>query len=221
MDLYINPVSIYSHKALMAFHEKQVPFNKKIVQLTDPASREEYKKVYPLGKVPLLVTPEGLVPESTGIVEWLDVHYQSPKLIPSKAEDARIVRYIDRQIDLYLSSNCVALFFQSLRPDEFKDQEKIQTAVFQIGVTLDNLEQRIRKLGEGAEFIHGSEFSLADISLITSLCIAGNAGFDERYEGLQAYFSKHKNRASLLAAREGFGEAVEAMSAAIKKRFQK
>ena len=198
MELYFNPISTYSHKAIMAFHEKGLSYTPKLTQFGDPAFRE----INPLGKVPSLKTPEEVITESTNIIEWLDIRYQTPKLIPTKAEDARIVRFIDRQVDLYLIDNNVALFFQSLKKDSEKDQSKIETAQRQRGVVLTGLENR---LNHGGEFIHGDAFSMADISLMCAL----SAIPLQDYPQLAQYFERHRQRPSLVAAREGFEEEVK------------
>ena len=111
MDLYCNPLSSFSHKTKMAFYEKDVSFTEKLVDLFSPEGRQQYRKFYPLGKVPCLQTPKGLIPESTAIIEWLDQYYQVPKLIPTHPDDARQVRLKDRLADLYVTSNVSLLFF--------------------------------------------------------------------------------------------------------------
>lgn len=221
MELYFHPISLFSHKVMMAFFEKGLSFEPKPVNLTDPAARAEFRQVHPLGKVPLLVCPEGKFSESTSIVEWLDQHYQVPRLIPEKPEEARQVRLIDRQVDLYLNTNCSLLFFQSLKPEAERDKERIAIAEHQIPVILAELEGRLAARPDNTEFLVGQNFSLADINLLSALCVLSAFGFDERYPLLQAYFERHKNRPSLLAAKEGAERGRQQIADAIAGRQAK
>ena len=69
MKLYYFPLSTYLQKALMAFYEKDVSFSPQLVDLRDETKREEYRKIYPLGKIPLLIRDDGwTIPESTIII---------------------------------------------------------------------------------------------------------------------------------------------------------
>jgi glutathione S-transferase-like protein len=65
MEFYYNPLSTYSQKALIAFHEKGVKFEPKIVNLIDPGSRAEFEQIYPIGKLPYFKpSADYAVPES-------------------------------------------------------------------------------------------------------------------------------------------------------------
>jgi glutathione S-transferase len=85
MKLYYHPLSSYSQKTLMAFHEKGCAFEPVLVNLMDEQAKSEYKKIYPMGKVPFLRIEEKSwnVPESSIIIEYIERHYPGgTKLIP-------------------------------------------------------------------------------------------------------------------------------------------
>lgn len=211
MDLYFSPISAYSHKVLMAFYEKDIKFQPVKVDLADSAVMSEYRQFYPLGKVPCLKTHNEWIPESSNIIEWLDEHFQVTKLIPTKNEEARKVRLLDRLADQYLAANAITLFFQSLRPAAAQDQERIETAKRQIRATYETFEQCLEKNQANGDFIYGNSLSLADISLLCS--VIPSLGFVPLAESprLAAYIERHQQRPSLLRARAGFEEAVVAM----------
>jgi len=56
MKLYYNPISTYSQKVLIALYEKGLDFDSEIVNLMDADARAQYREVYPLGKIPCLLT---------------------------------------------------------------------------------------------------------------------------------------------------------------------
>ena len=67
MKLYYHPISSYSQKPLMAFFEKGCAFEPVLVNLMDEKAKEDYKIIYPMGKVPFLRIEEKnwSVPESS------------------------------------------------------------------------------------------------------------------------------------------------------------
>lgn len=206
MDLYFNPMSPYSQKVLMAFYEKDIAFNPLVVNLADPRAREEYRQVHTLGKVPCLKVGEKVLPESTNIVEWLDQHYQVNKLIPTKVEDARQVRLLDRMADLYLAANASLLFFQSIKPTHLQDGERQETARRQITHMYNDLERRLEN-GSGP-WLMGRQLAMADLSVAAG--IAQSVGFVglDAHPNLAAYLKTWQQRESFVKAREGFEEAV-------------
>ena len=208
MELYCNPLSSFSHKTKMAFYEKDVGFTEILVDLFDTEERQRYRELYPLGKVPCLQTPQGLIPESTAIIEWLDQHYQVPKLIPTNPDDARQVRLKDRLADLYVTSNAALLFFQSLKPAQQQDAERIATARRQINVMYDYFEKELAGTADAELFLHGNHLSLADIALLAGLL--GAVKFEPlgNHTQLNRYLSRHSERPALLEARKGLEQAV-------------
>jgi glutathione S-transferase len=179
MKLYYNPISTYSQKTLLAFYEKGLEFEPNIVPLMDPEAREAYREVYPLGKIPCLVLDDGhIIPESSIIIEYID-SMAEPRLIDGDAEQTRKIRFKDRMLDLYLNDSVVTLLFQSMKPEEQKDQERIDTAKFRVDTIYGFMEN---ELGQN-QYAQGNTFTMAD-------CAAAPALF---YAELLAPFAEHKN----------------------------
>ena len=67
IKLYNHAISSYSQKTLMAFYEKGCAFEPVLVNLMDEKAKADYKKIYPMGKVPFLRIEEKnwSVPESS------------------------------------------------------------------------------------------------------------------------------------------------------------
>ena len=91
LKLHYNIASTYSQKVLLALFEKGVPFTPAVVNLQDPAARAEYKKLYPIGKIPLLTGEAIFIPESSIIIEFLENEFpdSGTKLIPDDKTAAR------------------------------------------------------------------------------------------------------------------------------------
>jgi glutathione S-transferase len=74
MQFYYHPVSSYSQKRRIALHEVGAPYTPVLIALFNPDVAEQYRRLYPLGKVPAARARRrhaGL-PESTIIIEYLN-----------------------------------------------------------------------------------------------------------------------------------------------------
>lgn len=195
MDLHYAIPSTYCQKALIAFYEKGVPFTPAIVSLTDPAGKAEYKKLYPLGKIPLLTGDDIFVPESTTIIEYLEDNYpgHGTQLIPSDKTQVRRVRFKDRMSDLYLNEPVLALFFDSTKPVEQRNPATVARAHETISVMFDFMD---KELGENL-YAQGNGFSMADCATFAPLFYAQQLHpFTDR-PNIVKYFERLKERASV------------------------
>ena len=89
LRLYLHPLSSYCHKVLIALYENGTPFAKEIVDFGNDASAAAFRKLWPVGKMPVLrdEARDRTVPESSIIIEHLDQHYPGQTgLIPADAD---------------------------------------------------------------------------------------------------------------------------------------
>src|SRR5437868_15472337 len=68
LELYYHPLASYCWKALLALYENDTPFEPRLIDLANEASRAEFLKVWPPGKFPVLRDGAKIVPESTIII---------------------------------------------------------------------------------------------------------------------------------------------------------
>ena len=71
LTLHFHPLSSFCQKVLIGLYELDVPFRKRIVDLSNDADRAEFLKLWPLGKFPVLRddTHDVTIPETTIILE--------------------------------------------------------------------------------------------------------------------------------------------------------
>jgi glutathione S-transferase len=194
MKLYYNPLSTYSQKVMIAFHEKGIAYQPEIVDLMSPEGRTAYEKVNPIGKVPFLKPSEDwMVPESTSIIEYLEDKFpNSPRLIPAAGgEAARQVRFMDRMADLYLNDPVVELLFQKFGFRK-QDEERAAKARKYIGISYEAFNKRLGT----QSWICGENFSMADCAAIPPLFYAQVAAPFDSHPNVVAYWRRAQQRPS-------------------------
>lgn len=164
MKLYYAPASSYSQRVLIALYEKELSFTPIEVNLFDPQTREQYKKINPFAKIPTLETDNGeIIFEASVIIEYLDRTFpEQHNLLPP--EHIIEIRMLERIIDVYINGGREILFADTQRPLELrggkeviKGKRLLETAC----LFLDNKLQNRTWLVE--------EFSLADCAAAPTL----------------------------------------------------
>ena len=69
--MYLHPFSSFSQKAKVAFYEKDIAFEVRMLDGTEPVA-SEFAALWPFAKFPILVDDGRLVVEATGIIEHLE-----------------------------------------------------------------------------------------------------------------------------------------------------
>lgn len=212
MKLYYHPVSTYAQKAMIAFYEKNAAFTPEIVQMMDPKAKAEYKKIYPMGKIPLLVLDDGwMIPESSIIIEYLDEnHLGGAKLIPEDKNQARQVRFWDRMCDQYLNVPCSAMFVETVMKPA---HERNHAAVEDAKARLDVMYEALAKQLSGRTWIFGENFTMADCSAAPALFYLNGLHPFGRHAQIASYLDR-------LTARPSFAKVLQE-AAPYLEAFQK
>lgn len=170
--LYAHPFSSYCWKAYIALHEKELPFEHKIVESAEAIT--ELRRHWPLAKFPVLVDDAGAdgdapVFESTTIIEYLDLrHYERAPLLPANAIDALDVRFMDRIFDNHVMTPMNAIVQEYLIDREAPDPMRIEKAEAALDAVYAWLE--VRLAGRTWACSHG--FSMADVAAAPALFYA-------------------------------------------------
>jgi glutathione S-transferase len=198
MKLYYNPVSSYSMKTLMAFFEKDVPFEPVVVNLMDPAGRADYEKLHPLGKVPYLRLDSGDYYESTIIAEYIDEKFpaKGTRLIPENAEQALLVRQRDRFFDFYVNDSMQKIFFDGMRPAGKNDPLGVEQAQHRLKTAYVMADAFLAK----GPWACGETFSLADCAAAPPLFYAKSILPFDGFKNLAAYAGRVMERPSFQRA---------------------
>ena len=162
MKLYTGDLSPYSAKIRMQIYamgiENDVEFGLPVEFMMG-----KMYKVSPIGRIPVLETDEGLIPESEVIAEYFDDLYPDKALVGTTPKNRADVRVISRIGDIYLMNN-IFMSLSQLNP-ETRSQAVIDLLMGQVARGIGALE---RHLGEG-QFAVGDILTRADCSLVPAL----------------------------------------------------
>lgn len=167
--LYAHPFSSYCQKVLIAFYENATPFTYRVLGPDDPAAGEDWARLWPLKKMPVLVDGARTVLESSAIIEYLDLHHPGAvKLVPADADMALEARTLDRIFDNYVMTPMQKIVLDHLRPPESRDAY----GVGQAREMLDTIYRWLDGKLAGREWATGDRISLADCAAAPSLFYA-------------------------------------------------
>jgi glutathione S-transferase len=164
--VYLHPLSSYVQKAKIAFYEKGIEFEARMLDGSEPTA-SEFAGLWPIGRFPILRDGDDLVFEATSIIEYLDVRFPGvPRLIPSDPAGAVQVRMWDRFFDNYINYPQQRLVYIAIgrEPDDGESGAKWKAALDAAYALLDS-----RMVGR--EWVAG-DFSLADCAAAPSLLYA-------------------------------------------------
>jgi glutathione S-transferase len=200
LTLYLHPLSSYCHKVLIALYENAIPFAPHVVNLGDPAARDEFKKIWPFAKFPVLRdSGRGCtVPESTMIIEYLGQHYPGPvKLIPEDPQLAAQVRAADRFYDLHLHVPMQKVVGDKLRPADRHDPFGVDQAREQMRTALALADTDMA----AKRWAVGDHFSMADCAAAPPLFFTNRMmPLADEFPHVRAYLDRLMKRPSYARA---------------------
>ena len=159
LTLHFHPLSSFCHKVLIALYENGTPFERRIVNLMDPAEAAAFKKLWPPGQFPVLQDNGRTIPESSVIIEHLDLHHPGKtKFIPADPKLALQVRLKDRFYDFHLHLHMQKVVGDRLRPADRKDPHGVEDARRRLMVALDMIDAEMA----GRTWAMGDDFTMAD-----------------------------------------------------------
>ncbi|WP_374470170.1 glutathione S-transferase family protein [Phenylobacterium sp.] len=198
--LHQHPLSSFCWKVKIALYEMAVPFEPRLVELHDEASRAAHYARWPLGKMPVLEdTAAGKVaPETSIIIEYVQGRYApGAGLIPADLEPALTVRLLDRVFDFYVMEPMSRIVAENFRGGE--DPVGVAAADALLARSYDYLEAELA----GRAWAAGEAFTLADCAAAPALFYADKVlPFRASHPTLGGYLDR-------LQARPSFARTLE------------
>jgi len=166
LALYLHPLSSYVQKAKTAFYEKDIPFEARMLDGSEPVA-SEFARLWPIGRMPALDDDGQLIFETTSIIEYLDARFpETPRLVPDDPMTAVDVRMWDRFFDNYVNYPQQRIVYRAIgrEPDDGEGGAKWKTMLETAYALLD---QRMAD----RTWVAG-EFSMADCAAAPALLYA-------------------------------------------------
>ena len=196
LTLHFHPLSSFCHKVLIALYENDTPFKPHIVDLGEAASAAAFKKIWPIGKFPVLRddAADRTVPESSIIIEYLDLHYPGrTRFLPADPDLARQTRFRDRFFDLHMNVPMQKIVTDRLRPAGQNDAFGVEQARSLLRTALDLVEQDMAT----KTWAMGDAFSMADCAAAPALFYTDKVmPFAATHKNAAAYFKRLLQRPS-------------------------
>ncbi|HEY5961125.1 MAG TPA: glutathione S-transferase family protein [Polyangiaceae bacterium] len=192
IQLFHSFTSPYARKARVVLIEKGIPFD----AIDVATSAEQASRYNPLGKVPTLVLDDGTVLfDSTVIVEALDALHPNPRLIPENPMQRALVRRWEAVAD-GICDVLIPVILDARRPEPQQDRVFAEKMLGKVRAGLDFVQEQVK----GQKFLHGEDFTLADIAITSMLGYLNLRRPDllaEGYPELHRYSAEQLRRASL------------------------
>jgi glutathione S-transferase len=192
VTLYYHPLASFCWKVLIALYESGRPFEKKLINLADPADKAALEELWPLAKFPVIRdhAHQRDVAETSVIIEYLDRFWAGPQpLIPTEWEDALEVRLWDRVFDNHVQAPMQQIVSDRMRNsglDLAKERATLLTAYRMLD----------RHLGSRT-WVGRKDFSMADCAAAPALFYASTLEpIPDQLERLVEYFDRLLKRAS-------------------------
>jgi glutathione S-transferase len=167
LELFGHPFSSYTWKALIPLYADEATFDFRQVPENE-ANYSELKRIWRLGKFPVLVDSGKIIPEATCIIEHLQAHYPAENVWIPDGELGRRVRLLDRFFDLYVQGNMQPSVNHALRPEGQGDPYGAELGLKNLRLAYDWLEENLPADGWAA----GDSFTLADCAAAPALFYA-------------------------------------------------
>jgi glutathione S-transferase len=160
-------VSNYYNKCKIALLEKGVAFEENLVWTSqDPALLAKS----PMGKIPFLETPDGLLNESQVILEYIEHAYPQNPLLPKDPFAAAKVRELCQFMDLHLELVARRLYPQAFFGGTVSDSTKEA-----VRKDLTKGVRSLKSLVKFSPYVAGADFTLADCSAYVHLPLVAMA----------------------------------------------
>ena len=167
-----------SYRTRIALEIKGVVYEQAPVDLRAGGQRSDaFLALNPQGLVPALETPDGLLTQSSAIIEWLEERYPEPLLLPREPGERASVRAMAMAVacDIHPLNNLRVLKY--LKHPLGHDQAAIDTWIGHwIGAGFAALE--IMTARHGGRFAFGDRLTLADCHLVPQFYAAERYAVD-------------------------------------------
>jgi glutathione S-transferase len=186
----------YAQRTRIVLDEKGIDFDVHEVDLENKS--EEFLRISPTGKVPVVVVDGDSLYESNVVNQFLDEVAQELRLLPEDPKERVYARIWMASAD---DNFYPAVFVASMGREIGFSEERVSEALEKLKTVLSDLEERL----DGRDYLAGGEFSLVDIAYAGNLVslreLEGRGEISlEDSPNLRAWMGRLEDRGSYEAA---------------------
>lgn len=212
MKLIGVPLSPFVRKVAVVLSIKGIEYDNEVV--VPGATPEGFRKLSPLGKIPVLQDGDFSVPDSSVICDYLQEKYPDNPVLPDTPEDRAWCRFLEEFGDSKFVEAASIPFIENFAASRFfgrdGDPERVRMAQEELlPPLLDYVEGRVPEEG----FLFG-RFCTADIALVSPMYNAamGNYRVDAaRWPNYAAFIDRVSEFPAVVAAREREASVLKGM----------
>jgi glutathione S-transferase len=187
MKLCYSPASPFVRKVMVFAHEAGLTDAIVPVQVNVWAAETDIAMTNPLGKVPALVTPDGVFAGSYLCCEYLDSLHSGARLIPSEPRERWPVLQLHAFADGAIEAAVASVIEQIRRPKEFVYQGMIDRQRDKIVRALDRIEtMALRQAPDIATITLGCALGYLDFRMPQLQWRDGRAALSRWYDAFSA-----------------------------------
>jgi len=189
LKLYGNSLSPYVRKVMLVLEHKRIPYeNDPLSPVLNPS--EEFLRVSPLRKIPVLRDGDFVLPDSSVICRYLeDAHPERP-LYPRDARTRAFACWLEEYADTKLSDCLAPLAGELLFKPRVLKQPTDEANVARLRAALPSAFDYLESIAPADGFACG-DLSIADLAI-------GAASLNARYAGISPDAGPHPKLRELL-----------------------
>ena len=161
MKLYTAGISPFAARCRMQIYAKGLDIE--FLEYPTDISKEDIVSASPIGKIPVLLDGNVVIPESDVICSYLEECFPEPSLLPDNPAERGRVRILCRIADLYIMAPLTPLFGHLSR--KRRDQGIVDAGIAQIRQGLESLDHFL----DDGDFAVNNRLSIADCCLVPVL----------------------------------------------------
>lgn len=198
-------LSPFVRKVRFALAEKGVTVEQD--QVVPFGLSDDFKKLSPLGKIPVYQDGDLVLPDSSVIIDYLEHVHPKPALYPADPGQRGRALFYEEYGDTKVTGALATIFFQRFVRKNFFQEEPDEAAVSE---ALENeippiLDYLTAELGDN-DYLVGNQFSVADIAVTTGFVnfrIGGESVDASRWPTVAAYVDRVFSRPAIKPVVEG------------------
>ncbi|MBV6626690.1 MAG: glutathione S-transferase family protein [Rivularia sp. (in: Bacteria)] len=187
LKFYYNPRSPMARRVWRGLLEKDIPFEGIVMNLNGDQFQPDYLQIHPFHHVPAIIDDGFKMIESIAILEYLEIKYPNPALLPKDTQALAKIRMLQMVSTNELVPKVLPLMLEEQDSPKFVAAKEHVEKV--LAFFADNLKDD--------SYFGGENLSLADIIVGTDVSSIPHLGIDfSKYPNLNKWFERLMQRQS-------------------------